>query len=297
MDKSFLLESLKTRHDQYIDKTACFTKSLLEQTMPDIATAYDSSLHEKIPGLFSKKDIKVGSINPVIKREGESIESNFTKSSTKAYKNPKDKLVKDSNGKVSTTLGMEDFSILPGFGYPAMQYDQELLSSIKPVNLKNPENFNKDKDAWTAEDVTNLLKIVKRKSNLNDWIATKLNPMYVLEKDIESGRDAIDGKVRLLDVNAADESESIKLFGSISYGFYNRVYTIDDSKNIKTITKYEQPWILVKPHNQGSSEVELVMGYEHLDSKHYVVAFQVEHDHTVLLKIPTQHFDLLKMNK
>lgn len=247
MNKKTLLDHLEQLSHNYI-------QTIILEDSKSIAELSD--LNEKsIPGLFSTKRVPIGTTTATIVRKGDI-----------------------KNEKIDTSkMTINDFKILPNYGYPAMVMDETALKNVEIKKLGISDEVSSGK--WNVQDFVALKKIFNKKS-IKEWNATRLNDFWVIENQIESGRQTDDR------VSLYSDRNCNYFISDIAYGFYTKFYTSTED----TSTAMDgHKTVNIRPHNQSTSKHDLIMYFHKLVSEYVVVAVQISDD-VILMKIPSSDF-------
>ena len=277
---------IKSELISYLEsKQAEFTTPIFEVSYPDHAMSHDDTMTEKIPGLFSTKQVKIGSMHPTFKSQGEDFNNHpfySTPSAKSKYKDEKEKKEKEKKPvKESGKTDISNLHFLPGYGYPTVQYDE---SSIRKLDTKTLDDDITSTDKWNGTDLKALSRILNSKP-VETWNKTKLKPFYVDQENIRSDHDEVDDAYLYDEVNAN--------YGKSTFGFLTKFYRTDhDGDEIKN--KNGHVWIPIIPLNPVTTQEPLAMYFTKLVNNYYVVAAAVKEDQVVLMKIGTETFNFLR---
>ena len=246
---------------------------------------------EKIPGLFSTKEVKVGTTTPSLVKEGEQVGDIFGNASKKraSWKDPsaKKRTPEEMKQKGST---LSDLQQMPGYGYPAILYDEEAILNLKFTDQDKAElgDNQLDPNNWAASDIVSLKSLVKSKLP-QYWEATKLSGLWVSEVTVESGHDSHD----MVPVYEFGDKKSAQQ--RIPYGFYTHFYTIDEGEGEQHKKKVSDGvMVKIKPHNRATSKTEMALAFNKIgNTGNIVAAARVDDKNVILMKIPMPVFKFI----
>lgn len=249
---------------------------------PDVVTS--PTENDKIPGFFSGKKVKVGAAVPEFVKEGEKIGNTFYNKSGKKYinkENPK-KTEKEMSDKGTD---INDLSILPGFGYAAMSYDEPAIKHLKTANIGVEDNLTPDK--WSEKDLIELSKIIKKTPPQN-WTPIHVDDFWVFDTSIRSGTNETT-PVHLFDANATDSATAM-----VPFGFYTHFFTSIPDTETKSELDPSKVILRVSPHNRATANKPLTLTVHKLHNNWGVAAARLSDDQVILMKIPLKTIEFLK---